>query len=232
MTTADAPTLPAAALDAKATARDALVRHWDGRVLARIQRGLDDAEAHARAAVTLALKAEPEGRATARRARRSRSSRAALSRLGELGDALAGPTLLSLDGLIRAGWQQAMELAFDRWTLILGQESVRPAPWPTAAELRAMRRHTIDGLELRQEIGAPIDRIARQLLAAIAQAGARATPESAGLDGLAAWRRRAEGVLWSACDLALRHGAVFADAAAGYLVLRPDLRAGEPPMAA
>jgi hypothetical protein len=230
MTTA--PTLPASALDAKAAARDALVRHWDGRVLARIQRGLDDAEAHARAAVTLALKAEPEGRATARRARRSRFTRAALARLGELGDALTGPSLNSLDGLIRDGWQAALEQAFDRWVLILPGESVRPVPWPTAAELRAMRRHTIDGLELRQEIGAPIERIARQLLAAIAQAGSRATPESAGLDGIGAWRRRSEGVLWSACDLALRHGAAFADAAAGYLVLLPELRAGEPPLAA
>jgi hypothetical protein len=227
-----APTLPAAALDAKAAARDALVRHWDGRVLARIQRGLDDAEAHARAAVTKTLRRTPEGRATARRARTIRSTQSALSRLAELQADLAGPSINSLDGLIRDGWQAALEQSFDRWVLILPGESVRPQPWPTAAELRAMRRHTIDGLELRQEIGAPVERIARQLLAAIAQAGSRATPESAGLDGIAAWRRRSEGALWSACDLALRHGAVFADAVAGYLVLRPELRAGEPPLAA
>jgi hypothetical protein len=228
----DAPTLAASALDAKALARDALVRHWDGRCLARIQRGLDDAEAHARTGVTDALRRAPEGRATVRRARRSRSTQAALTRLPELRDALAGPSVDSLDGLIRDGWQAALEQSFDRWTLILPRESVRSSPWPTAAELRAIRRHVIDGLELRQEIGAPIERIARQLLAAIAQAGSRMTPATAGLDGIGAWRRRSEGVLWSACDLALRHGAVFADAAAGYLVLRPELRAGEPPLAA
>jgi hypothetical protein len=159
------------------------------------------------------LKATPEGRPTLRKAGRSPSAVAAANRLAELWEALAGPSRSSLAGLIRDARVAAYRVHLAHWWEILPPEVRRPPPF---------------GLDVRDEVGGPIEGYRRALAAAIVAAGNRSTPGHLAVAGIEDWGRRAQDGLFGLVDRILKEESAFADRLAGRDAIRPDQLPDDP----
>lgn len=209
-------------LDRKSAAQLRSLEGWlkDARRL--IDGKVSDARAHAITAVTDTLKRTPEGRKTVRKASRSPSYAAAENRLKELWSALCGPSTASLDGLVRDARQAFYTEALEAWMPFVPSEfSTRPA---LLTGIRSARGMILHGMELRKEIGAPIERARRTLLAAVAVAGSRSTPKKAAMDGIAAWARRSADAIFATTRLALSDSLAAADVMAMNDLIKPEFR--------
>lgn len=218
-------------LDSKARSQEARASAWVVRARSRIDRSIGDAAAHATKALTDALKATRDGRRTLAKARRSRSLQAAHNRLGELLDALAGPSIDSLAGLVRDARADLYADALTHWARLIPDRYLRPDPASYRDdELLDVRRLSLHGLELRAELGAPIEAAGRQLDAAVALAARRSTPEKVASDLIDGWAQRARTAIGQAVETAIMDGAYRCDVAAGWHAVSPDLRDGESPL--
>lgn len=202
---------------------------WQAKALAVIERKLEDAEAHAVKALTDALKQTPDGRQTVRKARRSPSFQAAHARLDELWAALAGPSVSSLDGVIRDAREDLYRAAFALWKpLIPTPLLVQADPKPTQANATAARRIVLHGYELRQELSGPILAAQRKLLAALAQAGQRSTPNRIASDLVKTWRLQSQSAIAGAVSRVLSDSEVRLNVLAGRDLIHPDHLDPEP----
>jgi hypothetical protein len=205
---------------------------WLRRAVALIDGTVSDAEAHAVRAITGTLKATPEGRPTLRKAGRSPSAVAAANRLAELWEALAGPSRSSLAGLIRDARVAAYRVHLAHWWEILPPEVRRPPPFdpakPGKARLRTVRAFPLFGLDVRDEVGGPIEGYRRALAAAIVAAGNRSTPGHLAVAGIEDWGRRAQDGLFGLVDRILKEESAFADRLAGRDAIRPDQLPDDP----
>jgi hypothetical protein len=177
---------------------------------------LDDAHAHATKALTDALKATPDGRATIARVRRSPSYAAALVRLDELGAAL-----VMLCGDAR---EAEYRRAYAEWGESLPAEVLRPRLDPANPPIALVARCSAlvwHGTTLQAEFRGQTDPIKRRLLAALTLAGGRAATPRGGADLLRGWRTAAEGALLRTAAAALNDSLVLADRLAGRDVIDP-----------
>lgn len=217
-------------LEKKEAAQLARLKEWQAKAAALVNRKLDDAAAHAIAALTTTLKKTPEGRPTVRKAAQSRSFAAAVSRLDELWAALTGPSVASLDGLVRDAREDLYRFCFTLWRPLIPPELLASGdPKPAVTKLVAARRLVLHGTELRQELQGPFDAAKRTLLATLAQAGQRSTPEHIETDLIDTWRRQTETAVTAAVNRALSDSEVRLNQLAGRDLVHPDFRDDEPP---
>lgn len=206
---------------------------WARQATAIIDRKIDDAEAHALAALTKSLKETDDGRRTHLAARRGRSFQAGVSRLSELHDRLAGPSADSLSGLVLDA-----RVAFYRLSLRLYWESLpasvtRPGiTSPTEAALVRVRRTLLHGTTMRIELGTPIVAAKRNLLAAVNLSASKGSTKSAAADLIGTWARQSRDALRAATHRALNDSLTLADRMAGRDVLDPEILADDPTLPA
>jgi hypothetical protein len=196
---------------------DAALLDLTGRARRLIEAKAGDAESHARNALTDALKATPEGRPTLARVRRSPGYASALSRLDELA--------FSLVALCEAARVREYRRAYGAWPAALPPEVLRPRLDPAAPPSRLVERCRAalqHGTTLLIEIRGAVEPARRRLLPTLTQAGNRATPERAGADLLAAWRRGVEASTLRVAAASLNDSLILADRLAGRDVIAPE----------
>lgn len=208
-------------LDRRERALEALLAKWTAPALALVRRKLADAEAHAVKALTDTLKRTPDGRATIRRAAQSPSYQAAQARLDELLDALAGPSRVSTDGLVRDAAEALYVAAWHAWKPWI-PESLRAAEEPSKAQRLAARKLVVHGYDPRAELAGHVEGAGRRLLAVLAQAGQRTTAEHVASDLVATWRRQTEAGLGQVVTRVLSDWQKAADTQAGRDLVHPD----------
>lgn len=210
-------------LDRKAAVQGRTLDVWLKEARRLVDDKVADARAHAITAVTDTLKRTPDGRKTLRKASQSRSYKAAENRLAELWAALCGPSTASLKGLVRDARAAFYVDAVSLWGSFIPEE-FRDDPIDMISGLRAARGMVLHGTELRKEIGAPIERARRTLLAAVAVAGSRSTPVRASTEVLVTWARKSSDAIFAATRLALSDSLGAADAMALYDLVKPEFR--------
>lgn len=182
---------------------EADVAEWTARADALVRAKFADAAAHARRAVTNALRAEADGRPTLRKASASPSTRAAAARLDELRTALIGPRKDSLDGLLRDARAAFYRDAFD-WVapyLVAGVHRMDGRPTDAGADVA--RGAVIHGYDLAAEFAALFAQSASTLSACLNLAGARdASPRTADVL-LGAWEDKRRRAVSNRCRLVL-----------------------------
>mgnify|MGYP000327653170 CR=1 FL=1 len=207
----------------KSDALESLRLDWSRAIVPTVESKIEDAHAHAERAVTQSLKATADGRPTARKANRSTSFQAALSRLDELLDWLAGPSANSLRGRVRDAREAFYKRAFALHKPLIPKELyISLEPEPTFANLRLIRGALIHGLDLRKELDGPIATAKRQLTAAVALAGQRATSGAASSEILETWYRQSLASIRTAVLRVLSDSVEFADTEAGTDLIHPD----------
>lgn len=200
-------------------ARELLARTEAARL--RVDRGIADATAHARNALTATLRKAPEGRPTLAVVRRNPSYGAALSRLDELRGALVEQVESARVDAYRASWRF--------WCDHLPADVRRPGlDGPPADRVERCRVAVLHGLTLAEEIGSRLAADRARLRPALAVAGNRATPIDDGEDGLRRWGDRARAGILSVVAAALNDSLVMADRLAGRDVLLPELLHPDP----
>lgn len=151
---------------------------WVNKATSIIRARVEDASSHAVRAVSRKLLDTEDGRQTYKAVKKSRQYLAAISRLYELQAALAGPSEVSLDGLIRDAREEFLRNAYTAWGPALSGPYFKLAAQPSAEAIRAARGAPVHGMELRHELDGSFDvsiRALRQAIAAASLAGA--TPE-------------------------------------------------------
>lgn len=197
-------------------AQEPLLLEWQSKADELIGRKLDDVAGHATKALTDVLKATPDGRPTVRKAYRSRSYKAAANRLDELLDALAGPAVNSLTGMIRDAREAFYRSSFAFWLPFIPEHLwAEPEPVPTRKALTDVRRLILHGYELRDELATPFARAQRSLLAALGLAGLRSTPDHVATEIIEAWHLRTDGSLKKAVAIALSDSQARIDSSVG-----------------
>ena len=200
-----------------------LLKNWGARVSARIAAKIADARAHAENALTETLKGTPDGRATALKANRSRSLLAAQTRLQELLVDLAGPTTISLEGLVRDAREAFYRDATARtFPLIPSKLLARSDPTPTRLGLSKARGLVLHGQDIHSELQAPISAAGRNLAAAVVLAGNQSTSKRAGRNRLDDWARTAKASIERAATLALGDSRVALEVIAGRDLVRSE----------
>lgn len=190
----------------------------------RIVQKVADARAHAEKAVTQTLKVTPDGRATARKATASPSYHAAIARLDELLEELVGPSLSSLEGMLR-DMREAMYKQFFKATLPSIPTEFRRSvnPQPTVTALTEARSLMLHGRDLREEIGPVIDKAKQGLKTTIVLAGARDTTKKAVSEALGLWEQRAADAIARAALLAHGDAMIALERIAGRDLIKPEL---------
>lgn len=212
-------------LDAMEAALARRLGPWLRRAGLTIDGAMGDAAAHAEKALTGRLVRSPDGRASMRRIEASPSYRAALGRLDRLRDAMIGPTRDSLSGLIRDA-----RAAFYADSVALWKPHIEPGyravpdPVPTGDGERLMRGAIVHGLDLYREVEPAFDAARRDLIAALNNAGRRATPDSLRSQRLATWHGRASDRLKSKVFQVLSDSDKAVHEATGLLLLAPRYR--------
>jgi hypothetical protein len=199
-----------------------LLHGWGLRVARQVGRKVADAKAHAALAVTDALRREPDGRATIRKADQSPSFRAALARLDELLEGLCGPSRASRRGILRAAREDFYRAS---WKLYRPETPIGvrvDRRDPAEADLVAARTLVLHGMDLRDELKGEFDSAARSLRATVVKAGRRDAPARAAEDLLDAWERTARLAIERRCNLALGDALVAITAMAARDLVRPE----------
>lgn len=210
-------------LDRKAAVQGRTLDAWLKEARRLVDDKVADARAHAITAITGTLKGTPDGRKTLRKASQSRSFKAAENRLLELWATLCGPSTASLAGLVRDARAEFYADAVRLWASAVPEE-FRAISEATFIGIAAARGMVLHGTELRKEIGAPIERARRTLLAAVAVAGSRSTPVRASTDVLVTWARKSSDAIFAATRLALSDSLGAADAMALNDLVKPEFR--------
>jgi hypothetical protein len=213
-------------LEAKSDAQLRLLAAWTADARKLIDSKVSDAKAHAVSALTDTLKWTPDGRRTIRKASRSPSYAAAVRRLSELWEALCGPSTASLDGLVRDAREAFYFDAFARWGPHVPDEFRVQVGSATLGGRKAARGMVLHGIELRRELGAPIERARRTLLAAVTLAAGRSTPTRIQSEIVSTWARKGAGAIFAATRLALSDSLVACDSMALRDLVRPEFRDG------
>lgn len=196
---------------------------WNRTVAAVVAAKVADARAHGAAAVTEALRATPDGRATIRRAARSRSLQAGLARLDELWTDLAGPSVASREGRLRDARESFYRLGLEMWAQLLPEEARSGDGQAAALAIVAARAMVLHGQDLRTELAGPIATAKRSLQSAVALAGSQLASQRTSRDRLAGWELATRSALQRACSLCLGDDLVALDGKASRDLVRPDL---------
>jgi hypothetical protein len=190
-------------------------------IVSAIRAKVSDARAHAANAVTEALRATPDGRATIRKATRSRSFQAAMARLDELWTDLCGPSVASRDGKLRDAREAFYRKCFELWTPLIPQDMRAGADEPTAAAIAA-RTMVLHGYDLRIELAGPIGTAERNLQSAVVRAGNREATKRTSIDLLAGWEQSTRTSLEQSVRIALGDALIALDVQAGRDQVRPE----------
>ncbi|WP_422932049.1 hypothetical protein [Singulisphaera sp. PoT] len=210
-------------LESKARRQLEELAAWNRKVFDLVTAKVGDARAHLDRAVTDTLRRTPDGRKTLRRVVQSPSYVAAMSRMDELWAALAGPRVMSLEGVLRDARESFYRRSFAEWKGVIPADMIAsPDAEPTAANAARVRGAILHGYDLRQEIGGPIARAKEQARANATLAGRRDGDRRSKADLLGTWEKQSRDAIWNTARLALSDGQVMADVQAGRDVVHPD----------
>lgn len=216
-------------LDRREVALEALTRRWQDGVRPLIEDKLSAAEAHAVKALTDTLRTTPDGRPTVRKANQSPSYQAALGRLDELLWLLAGRSRASLDGRLRDAAEAFYRAAVEAWKPQIPEELwASPDAAPTLAGLKGARRLVVHGNDVYAELAPQIEQAGRRLLAVLAQAGQRSTPDHIATDLVETWRRQTQAGLTIVVNRILSDWQKATDTIAGRDLVHPDWHDASP----
>ncbi len=200
-------------------------RPWVRLAAALIERKVADARAHAEKSLTAKAREAEDGRPTSRVLDRSPSRNAATSRLSEAQDDLVGPSVNSLDGLIRDARAAFYIDSIDLWTpLIPDPFRAAKSPAPTRAGEDAMRGAIMHGYDLHAEVAPVFDQASRSLKAILNVSSRRGADPSRGGRMLAAWERTTVGNLSRRVVAALADSSVGVHHAVGLMMIHPNVR--------
>lgn len=198
---------------------------WVERITAVIQGKFADAAAHAAKAITDTLRRTPDGRATDRRAIKSPSFQAAMSRLDELASLLSGPSVHSLDGLIRDARESFYRDSFELWKKIIPAATwVSADAQPTQIGVARVRGVPIHGVDVRVEVVSAIGSAKDDLRRAVNSAATTDPVRSLANDRLATWKRMKGDSLVRGIVLELSDSNVVANTQAAIDLVHPDNR--------
>jgi hypothetical protein len=204
-------------------ALEAVAAGWLRRAVERIDSKISDARAHAANALTERLRAEADGRPTIRLGAKSRSFAAALARLDELLTALAGPSEVSLAGLVRDAREDLYRHAFALHRGYVPSElHVWLDPEPTRANVALIRAAAPHGHDPRAELAGIVAGAARGLKATLGLAGASDATRARQGDLLRAWESRTRDSIARAVEGLLSDSLVYADSEAMSDIIHPD----------
>lgn len=196
-------------IQAKTRALDELRLAWESVILAEVRARLSDAHAHAWRALAAGTSPPALGEA--------------LKRLDGLLSHLAGPSDMSLKGVLRKHREVALVEAVRRWhPLIPAEIRDRERPSPTNDEVRQTRAAKIHGYDLRAVLSRPIETAKNRLRIAVEKASRIATPGPAEDQILAEWERTAADAIGSVVRTALVDATAYADQIAGTSLIRPE----------
>ena len=211
-----------AAISAKDKALAAVATAAERATTTMIREKMDAALAHATKALTDTLKRTPDGRKTIRKASQSPSYQAALTRLAELHSSLSGISRNSSLGLIRDVRRTLYETSYSHWAGMLPAEMIQAKP--SQARIKASGGIVLHGMELWDELKAPIDRSGRNLLAALTAAGKRSTPDNLATEILTTWAQQSRAAITKTAIMAIGDSMVALDTAAMEDIVRPEYR--------
>lgn len=211
-----------AAIEAKSKTLAALVAAAERATTNLIREKTEAALAHATKALTDTLKRTPDGRKTIRKASQSPSYVASLSRLTELLNLLSGTGRTSLQGLVRQTRRSLYETSYRHWAEMLPPEMILPSP--SQARVKAAGGIVLHGMELYDELRAPIDRASRNLLAALTAAGKRSTPDKLATELLTTWELQSRAAITRPAIMAIGDSMIALDVAAMEDIVRPEFR--------
>lgn len=211
-----------AAIAAKDKALAAVATAAERATTTMIREKLDAALAHATKALTETLKRTPDGRKTIRKASQSPSYAASLSRLRECLAELAGKGRTSLDGSLRQTRRSLYETSYSHWADMLPGEMIQAKP--SQARIKAAGGIVLHGMELWDELKAPIDRASRNLLAALTSASKRSTPDKLATEILATWAQQSRTAITKTAIMAIGDSMIALDTAAMEDIVRPEFR--------
>lgn len=196
---------------------------WTREAFAVVDAKVADAQAHLGTALTDTLKRTADGRPTLRRAVKSPSAQAAVNRLDELWTALAGPSVRSLEGLLRDAREAFYRESFAAWKPeIPDWLYVSPDPEPTVANVGRVRGAVLHGYDLRHELGGPILRAKASIAPTLTMASRRSNPRHVATEILTTWGRKTRDAIRTTTRLALSDSQIMADVMAGRDLIHPD----------
>lgn len=213
-------------LDGKAKRQEAAVARWYSLITRMIASEISDAVAHAQKAVTGRLMDTADGRPSARRVSASPSMKAAIVHVRAIREKLTGPTVRSLDGMLRDAREDFYWSARDEWREILPSQMIGDsAPGPAKSRTDWVRGFPLHGMDLAKEFRAAEVRIVDSLKATVELLGRSVEVMDGGRgDRLTTWRTQAENRLQTMVKIALSDSQVFADRVAQSDLVRPELR--------
>lgn len=198
---------------------------WIDRASSAIIVAVEDAQAHGEKAVTDTLRGTEDGRSSARRITRSPSYLAAVRRLNDLQAALIGPSVDSLEGLIRDARAAFYADSIALWTPHIDIEfRVTPELAPTEAGERLMRGAIVHGYDLSREIGPAIQQTKDHLFVALNKLGRRNTPGEAVGPLMKLWADMSRDRLIRKVSQVLSDSDKAAHEATGWLLIKPEYR--------
>jgi len=203
-------------------------RPWIARASAIIASKVADARAHASASITASLVATPDGRPTAARANRNRSLIAAKSRLDELAEMLAGPSVRSLEGIVRDAWQSSYIASRYYWFDELGPDVRVPRRMAGNPELARVRGLILSGYDARTRMTNVLDPAYRRLRSLVVSAASPSRPARDRSGSLKAWEVATVKAVALAASNAILTGSFRCDVLAGRSVIRPELLHPDP----
>jgi hypothetical protein len=197
---------------------------WVEKAFTMIEGRYADARAHAGKAVTDTLKRTEDGRATAAHARLSPSARAAENRLVELLDALAGPSVKSLQGLICDAREAFLADSIEFWKGHIPEDLWEVSnPRLTKAGSALIRGALVFNAPLRTAIGRVVQTTIEDLRIAVALAGNSEITAEREAMVLDAWETTARKKVFAAVRSALSNSDVYADRLAVKLIVKTDM---------
>jgi hypothetical protein len=206
----------------KTRRQDRELSRWIERLGRIIKLKVHDAEAHLGNAATEVLKQTPDGRSTLLKSRNGRSYVAAMTRLDELLTALCGPSMRSLDGLVRDAREEFYRLEFAEWLPHVSDDVRVKSGKPTLKQVDYVRGLVLHGVELRHEIELPIDRSKRLAASALVLASRQGSTSQQTAGAIRLWARNAHNRISSAVATALSDSQMAVDTLASRDVVQPE----------
>jgi len=185
-------------------------------LMVRANKGVDDALAHAKTALTDALRDQPDGRQTITHARRSRSYVAAGNRLDEME--------ADLVAMVQDFRERTYRDRFVWWQGCTPVDCLRSiGAEPTLENIARCRAAILHQDPPAKPWKVLVDRQQRLLLTALTQAGGQAVRKAQGADVLSNWARTTRKALASLIQTAVNDSWVMADKQAGRDVVKPKM---------
>lgn len=212
-------TVNAAALARKDADLAGAVRDFMAEARRRVDRGIDDATAHAERALTKVAREARAGKPTLVLIRAGRSYNAALERIRETTD--------DLRGIVGEARERFYGIAYVGWVACLDPQWLRPGARPTQERASFVRGLALHGYPLDAELRNACEALERSLEQAIALASTPGLTQDPGgvVEG---WDQRSRASLRSLSERLIDDSWVAADRAAGRDCLRPELLEPDP----